>query len=40
MKWLVTNTSTKTPLAKFRTKKEAIAFGRSLGGLFIVWKEK
>ncbi len=40
MKWLVSNTSTKEPMARFRTKREAMDYGRTLGGLFFVWKAR
>ena len=44
MRWYVTAKSTKQPDAHFRTKREAIEYGKKItagtGSLFIVWKGK
>jgi hypothetical protein len=41
MKWLVSDTSTRAPTARFKTKKAAMHWGRCFcSGLFFVWKEK
>lgn len=41
MKWLFSDTSTKEPKARFRTKRAAIDHGKRFSnGVFIVWKDK
>lgn len=41
MKWFFSDTSTKEPKAQFRTKHEAVAYGRRVAmGTFFVWKAK
>jgi hypothetical protein len=40
MKWLVSDTSTRAPVARFKTKREAVQYGRDcFVGVFFVWKE-